>query len=53
MDDLVAREVVGAGDFGGAGRAAVQGQAFVVEGGPGAGVDGAVDAAAAEDCGWG
>lgn len=49
MDDVLAGEVVGAGDFGGARAAAVQGFAFADQLGTGGAVDGAVDAAAAEE----
>ncbi len=42
VDDVFAGEGVGGGYFGGAGGAAVEGAAFVEEGGTGGGVDGAV-----------
>ena len=51
MNDFLARQVVRRGDFGGARGAAVQGAAFCEEGGAGGSVDGAVDAAAAEQGG--
>lgn len=49
MDHLLARQVVRGGDFGAAGGAAVQCAAFAQEAAAGGGVDGAVDAAAAEE----
>ena len=53
MDDFLAGQVVGVGDLGRARGAAVQGAAFVEEGRSGGAVDGAVDAAAAEEGGVG
>ena len=42
MDYVLAGKSVGAADLGGARRAAVQSEAFVVEGGAGSGMDGTV-----------
>lgn len=48
VDDVGRGEGVRGGYLGGAGGASVQKAAFAEEGGPGGGVDGAVDAASAQ-----